>query len=93
MPTVEERVRVIVTKELSLSEEELEERADFLEELKADSLDLVQMIMTLEDAFKDEVDEEYREKGGEFKIPDEDVENIHNIKDVVAYLKERGVSD
>lgn len=85
MSSVHERVRSIVVEQLGVEEEEVKDGASFVDDLNADSLDLVELIMSLEEEFSAEL--------GDFEIPDEDAEKIGTMKDAVDYLKEHGVED
>ena len=69
-----EKVREIIADKLSISEDEITMDSSFLEDLNADSLDIVEVIM----AFEDELDME---------IPDEDAEGFVTVGDVVKYVK------
>ena len=85
MSTVFERVRAIVVEQLGVEEEEVVPNASFVDDLNADSLDLVELIMSLE--------EEFSADAGELEIPDEDAEKIATVQDAVDYLKDHGVED
>ena len=85
MATVFERVREITADKLSVDESEIELESSFTEDLNADSLDVVELIMAIEEEF-----------GGDdqpLEISDEDAEGIRTVNDAVTYLKEHGVSD
>ncbi len=69
-----EKVREIIAEKLSINEDEITMDSSFLDDLNADSLDLVELMMALED----ELDTE---------IPDEEAEGFKNVGDVVKYLK------
>jgi acyl carrier protein len=71
---VAERVKGIIVDQLGVSLEEVTPAASFIEDLGADSLDIVELIMALE--------EEY-----EMEIPDEDAEKIQTVDDVVKYIQ------
>ena len=71
----EERLRKIIADQLSVSEEEVTPDASFIEDLNADSLDLVELIMTLEEEFG-------------VKISDEDAEKIRTVRDAMDYLSD-----
>jgi len=73
-----ERVQQLIAKELNVKESEVTESATFDGDLKADSLDVVELIMALEDEFS-------------LDIPDEDAEKIRTVGDAVRYLEERDV--
>ncbi len=85
MATVFERVRAIVVEQLGVEEDEVTPSASFVEDLNADSLDLVELIMSLE--------EEFSNDNGELEISDEDAEKIVNVQDAVDYLKDHGIED
>ncbi|HEX6030614.1 MAG TPA: acyl carrier protein [Tepidiformaceae bacterium] len=85
MATVFERVRSIVVEQLGVEEEEVVPTASFVDDLNADSLDLVELIMSLE--------EEFQSDAGDLEISDEDAEKIVSVQDAVDYLKDHGVED
>jgi acyl carrier protein len=70
-----EKVKEIVIEQLGVEEEEVTEKASFVDDLGADSLDIVELIMALEEEFETE-------------IPDEDAEKIATVGDAVKYIKE-----
>ena len=72
--TVEPRVKEIVCEQLGVSDEEVTPQASFIDDLGADSLDIVELVMALE--------EEY-----EIEISDEDAEKIKTVQDVVTYIE------
>jgi len=74
--TVETRVKEIVCEQLGVSDEEVTPQASFIDDLGADSLDIVELVMALE--------EEY-----ELEISDEDAEKIKTVQDVVTYIEGR----
>tara|TARA_B100001013_G_C24299045_1_gene320005 strand:+ start:282 stop:542 length:261 start_codon:yes stop_codon:yes gene_type:complete len=80
-----ERVKSIVAERLGVEEETIVPEASFTEDLNADSLDLVELIMAFE--------EEFSKDGDLLEIPDEDAEGIATIKNAVDYLKEHGIND
>jgi acyl carrier protein len=73
---LEERVAELVVEQLGVSREEAVAEAAFIDDLGADSLDIVELVMAMEEAF-------------DVEIPDEDAEKIQTIEDAVSYLKER----
>lgn len=85
MPTIYERVKVIVVDKLGADEADVEETSSFVDDLNADSLDLVELIMAFE--------EEFSTEDTPLEIPDEDAGNIATVADAVAYLKGRGIDD
>ncbi len=86
MPTVMERVRKVVVEELSVDEDQVVPDASFTDDLAADSLGLVQLIMALETEFGTDDD-------NPLEIPEEDAEKINTVQETVDYIKGRGVQD
>jgi acyl carrier protein len=76
MATVEERVKKIIAEQLGVEEEEVTPEASFVEDLGADSLDTVELVMALEEEF-------------EIEIPDEDAEKILTVAKALDYIKEK----
>ena len=85
MPTVYERVKTIVEDKLDAADKDVQETSSFVEDLNADSLDLVELIMAFE--------EEFSREELQLEIPDEDAGNIQTLGDAVNYLKTRGIED
>ncbi len=85
MATVFERVRKIIAEQLGVDEAEIKPQTSFVEDLNADSLDLVELIMTLE--------EEFSKEGKRIEISDEDAEKIVTVQDAVNYILEHGGAD
>ena len=85
MPAVFERVRKIIAEQLGVEEAEIKPETSFVEDLNADSLDLVELIMSLE--------EEFSKEGKTIEISDEDAEKIATVQDAVNYIKELGGID
>ncbi len=85
MPSLMERVQVIVADKLSVDESEVVADASFMEDLNADSLDLVELIMAFE--------EEFSSDDNTIEISDEDAEGITTVQQAIDYLKEKGVAD
>ena len=85
MATIYERVKKIIVEQLGVSEEEGVPTASFVDDLGADSLDLVELIMSIE--------EEFSSPAKKIEIPDEDAEKIITIQDAIDYLKNLGVQD
>ncbi|GAB4317376.1 MAG: acyl carrier protein [Candidatus Sumerlaeia bacterium] len=73
---IEEKVKEIVVNQLGVSEDEVTSEASFLDDLRADSLDIVELIMALEEEF-------------DIEFPDEDTEKVRTVKDVVDYIEEK----
>jgi len=82
VPAVFERVRKIIAEQLGVDEGEIKPETSFVEDLNADSLDLVELIMSLE--------EEFSKEGKTIEISDEDAEKIATVQDAVNYIKELG---
>ena len=78
-----ERVRSIIETQLGVDADEVTPRASFVDDLGADSLDLVELIMSFEDEFKDEVPD--------LEISDEEAERIATVQNAVDFLKNKGV--
>lgn len=74
MASVEERVKQIIVEQLGVDEAEVTPTASFVDDLGADSLDTVELVMAFEEAFK-------------IEIPDEDAEKIATVKDAVDYIQ------
>ena len=85
MPTVFDRVKKIVVEQLGVEEEEVVPAASFVDDLGADSLDLVELVMALE--------EEFSQGGQKVEIPDEDAEKIATVQDAVDYIHDHGIKD
>ena len=85
MATVYERVTKVVMDRLAVEEEKITPEASFLEDLNADSLDLVELIMALEEEFSDD--------NRQLKISDEDAENIHTVQGAVDFVLSQGITD
>ena len=73
MSTTLDRVKKVVVDRLKVSESEVSENASFVDDLGADSLDVVDLVIGFEDEF-------------EIQIPDEDAEKIQNVKQAVEYI-------
>lgn len=84
MATVFERVQKIIAEQLGVEESEIKPETSFVDDLNADSLDLVELIMSLE--------EEFTEEGRTVEISDEDAEKILRVQDAVSYIDEHGAS-
>ena len=73
MAAVEDKVKQIIVEQLGVDEGEVTANASFVDDLGADSLDTVELVMAFEEAF-------------EIEIPDEDAEKIRTVKDAVDYI-------
>ncbi len=74
MSNIHERVRKIVAEQLSVEEDKVTESASFVDDLNADSLDTLELVMALEEEF-------------ECEIPDEEAEKITTVKQAVDYIE------
>lgn len=83
--TVFERVRALIVEQLGVEEEEVTANASFVDDLNADSLDLVELIMSIE--------EEFSKDGTQMEISDEDAEKIRNVQDAIDYLRDQGIEE
>ncbi|MBQ6908332.1 MAG: acyl carrier protein [Clostridia bacterium] len=70
-----ENVKKIINEQLGINEDEISMDSNFLEDLGADSLELIDLIMALESEF-------------DLEVPEEDIEEIETVGDVVSYIKE-----
>ena len=75
MASIEERVKQIVAEQLGVDDEQVTNEASFMEDLGADSLDTVELVMALEEEF-------------DIEISDEDAEKIQTVQDAVDYISE-----
>ncbi len=73
MASIEERVKQIIVEQLGVDEAEVTPAASFVDDLGADSLDTVELVMAFEEAF-------------EIEIPDEDAEKIRTVQDAITYI-------
>ena len=85
MPTVFERIKKIAVEQLGVEEAEVVPTASFVDDLGADSLDLVELIMSLE--------EEFGSPDQKVEIPDEDAEKIVTVQDAIDYIHDHGIKD
>src|SRR5437867_13371959 len=74
--SIEEKVKDIIVEQLGVNPEQVTPQASFIEDLGADSLDIVELVMAFEEEFSVEV-------------PDEDAEKLQTVGDVINYIKER----
>lgn len=73
MSNIEQRVKKIIAEQLEVNESEITNNASFVEDLKADSLDTVELVMALEEEF-------------EAEIPDEEAEKIVRVQDAIDFI-------
>ena len=85
MTTIFERMKAIVVEQLGVEEEEVVPSASFADDLGADSLDLVELIMTVE--------EEFSNPTRKIEISDEDAEKMATVQDALDYLRDLGVEE
>ena len=76
MPSVQEKVIELVSKQMGINAGKITPQTSFINDLGADSLDVLELIMELEDAF-------------DMNIPDEDAEKIKTVEDAIKYIEER----
>ena len=76
--SIEQKIKAIIIEQLGVDEEEVTPQASFVEDLGADSLDIVELVMAMEEEFK-------------IEIPDEDVENLKTVQDVTNYIRAHAV--
>lgn len=76
MATIEERVKKIVAEQLGVEEDKIDNKASFVDDLGADSLDTVELVMALEEEFDAE-------------IPDEEAEKLTTVGDAIAYIEKK----
>jgi len=83
--TVYERLKKIIVEQLGVNGDQVTPSASFVDDFNADSLDLVELIMAIE--------EEFSTPEHKLEIPDEDAEKIVTVQDAINYLRDRGVED
>jgi len=83
--TIFERIKKIVVEQLGVENEEVVPSASFVDDLGADSLDLVELIMSLEEGFSN--------PSRKIEIPDEDAEKMVTVQNAIDYLKDLGIDD
>ena len=86
MATVYERVTGLIVEQLGVEAEEVTPSASFVDDLNADSPDLVELIMSIEEEFGGDGD-------AALEISDEDAEKIQTVQDAIDYLHDRGIED
>jgi len=83
--TVYERVRALIVDQLGVEEDQVTPNASFVDDLNADSLDLVELIMSIE--------EEFSKGGTQVEISDEDAEKIQTVQDAIDFIHDAGIED
>jgi acyl carrier protein len=76
MENIEQRVKKIIAEQLGVNEAEIKSESSFVDDLGADSLDIVELVMAFEEAF-------------DLDIPDEDAEKIATVKNAVDYIESK----
>ena len=77
--SVEQKVKQIIVEQLGVDESQVDATASFVDDLGADSLDIVELVMAFEEAF-------------DIEIPDEDAEKIRTVQDAVSYINQHAKS-
>ena len=85
MATIFDRIKKVVVEQLGVDEEDVVPTASFVDDLGADSLDLVELKISLE--------EEFSAPSQEIEIPEEDAEEIITVQDVIDYIRDLGIDD
>ncbi len=85
MANVFERVRTLIVDQLGVEEDQVTPNASFVDDLNADSLDLVELIMSIE--------EEFSKEGAQVEISDEDAEKIQTVQDAIDFIHDAGIED
>jgi len=85
MATIFERLKRVIVEQLEVEEKKVTPEASFVDDLNADSLDLVELITAIE--------EEFSVPGKRLEIADEDAEKIRTVQDAVDYLLSKGITD
>ena len=80
MAAVEQKVKQIIVEQLGVDESQVDTNASYVDDLGADSLDIVELVMKFEEDF-------------ELDIPDEDAENIKTVKDAIDYIEKKKGKD
>lgn len=74
--SIEEKIKEIIVEQLGVNPEQVTQNASFIEDLGADSLDVVELVMAFEEEFS-------------IEVPDEEAEKLHTVGDVVKYIEDR----
>jgi acyl carrier protein len=83
MADVFDRVKAVVVRQLKVQPDEVTPEANLIDDLRADSLDIVDLTIAIEEEFASDADIEIR---------DEDAENIHTVQDILDFLAEKGLA-
>ena len=75
MSDIEKKVKELICQQLEVSEDKLKPEASFIDDLGADSLDIVELVMAMEEVF-------------DVEIPDEEAENIRTVQDAINYIQD-----
>ena len=85
MATIFERLKRVVVERLGVDGDQVVPAASFIRDLNADSIELVELVMSVEDEFSD--------SSRKVEIPDQELEELATVQDVVNYLRGLGISD
>ena len=85
MATIQERLYEIIAESLSVNIDDIKSDSSFIDDLDADSLDVVEMIMAMDSEFSSDVND--------LEISDEEAENIVTVADALAFLDKKGISE
>tara|TARA_E500000331_G_C16798983_1_gene515734 strand:+ start:134 stop:391 length:258 start_codon:yes stop_codon:yes gene_type:complete len=85
MATIQERLYEIIAESLSVNIEDIKSDSSFIDDLDADSLDVVEMIMAMESEFSTD--------DNDLEISDEEAENIVTVADALTFLDKKGIAD
>ena len=85
MATIEERLYEIIAESHSVEKDDIKSDSSFIDDLDADSLDVVEMIMAMESEFSTD--------DNDLEISDEEAENIVTVADALAFLEGKGITD
>jgi len=85
MATIEERLYEIIAESLSVNIDDIKSDSSFIDDLDADSLDVVEMIMAMESEFSSD--------DNDLEISDEEAESIVTVADALAFLDKKGITD
>jgi acyl carrier protein len=83
MATIAERLKKVIVEQLGVEADQVVPEANLMQDLNADSLDLVELVMAIE--------EEFSSPNKKFEIPDEDMAKIKTVQNALDYVKTRGI--